>query len=108
MDDTRTLPEQVACPYNFLYKSYERRWAYYKVATPPASPLHPLVTPYAPLTHDKVITMVVKFLLCAPIIAFPNDPLVQTSASLALMLAFAAITSWTYNPLQPLTTPYNP
>lgn len=33
-DDVLKTPDQQACPYQFLYKGYERRWAFYKVRMP--------------------------------------------------------------------------
>lgn len=35
-DDVLKTPDQQACPYQFLYKGYERKWAFYKVRRRPA------------------------------------------------------------------------
>jgi hypothetical protein len=60
--DCNTSPDQLANPWLFLYKGYERRWAFY-----------------------KVIIMMFKFLLILPAILLWNDPIYQGVAALLLL-----------------------
>lgn len=61
-------PVQLACPFQFLYKGYDRKWCYY-----------------------KVIVMVIKLLLCLPVIFLSNYPVPQTLLTLVLLAAFSGL-----------------
>ncbi len=78
-NDIEFKSNQVNCPYRFLYKGYERRWAYY-----------------------KVLVMFFKFLLCLPVVILSKQPVQQTIATLVLltiMTIFAACTAPYTNPM---------
>ena len=68
------LAKWKANPFYFLYKPYERDWRQY-----------------------KVIVMVLKITVALPCVLLVNLPVAQAGASLALLLAFAAL-SWKASP----------
>ena len=70
--DLNTRPDQLKCPYLFLYKGYERRWAYY-----------------------KVLVMVLKFCVCIPVIIFWDNIVIQTTVTLLLLALFSAASFYT-------------
>jgi hypothetical protein len=55
-------PNQVACPFRFMYKGYERKWAFY-----------------------KVFVMCFKFACCLPVIFLWNRPVIQSIITLLLL-----------------------
>ena len=65
--DLMTDPAQLKCPYLFLYKGYERRWAYY-----------------------QVLVMIFKFIICIPVIIFWNNTMIQTLLTLLLLAMYVA------------------
>eukprot|EP00753_Platysulcus_tardus_P017597 PLAT6443.10.p1 GENE.PLAT6443.10~~PLAT6443.10.p1 ORF type:complete len:1759 (+),score=1054.57 PLAT6443.10:35-5311(+) len=69
--DVNTDPNQVNCPYQFLYKGYERRWAFYKVAV-----------------------MVLKLALVLPAIMLPSTTS-RTIGTLVVLAIYTALSTLT-------------
>lgn len=71
-EDVTKDVNQVKCPYQFLYRGYERRWAYY-----------------------KVFVMVFKLLLALPVVLLATTPSAQGAASMLLLAVFAFASLYT-------------
>lgn len=70
-DVTHNL-DQVACPYSFLYKGYERRWSSY-----------------------KVWVMVMKLLVVLPVVFLFEKQVAQALVTLLILIVFAAMSMFT-------------